>query len=153
VVFRLRSGAGSSPCCFKILAIVPRCYVVSQVGKRSENPSIAPIAILLRHPNHQGFDLTVSARPSRPATVAAVILLRNQFPVPGQQGFWRHEGSDLGQESPSQSFRLGSQAATLFVIQPKPLITKLLAENAILFAEVFDHAVAVGSSTRLGKST
>ena len=73
--------------------------------------------------------------------VTAVVLLRNQFPMPGQQGLWRHEGSDLGQESPSQSFRLGSQAATWFIIQPKSLTPKLLAENAILFAEVFDRVL------------
>jgi hypothetical protein len=73
--------------------------------------------------------------------VTAVVLLRNQFPMPGQQGLRRHEGSDLGQKSPSQSPSLGSQAATLVVIQPKPLTAELLAENAILFAEVFDRVL------------
>jgi len=117
------------------------CYVMPQVGQRAENPSIAPIVILVRQPNHQGFDLTVRARPSRSTTVTAVILLGNQFPMPGQQGLWRHKGCDFSQESPSQSFRFGSQTAMLVVIQPKPLATQLLAENAILFAEVFDRVL------------
>ena len=61
--------------------------------------------------------------------------------MPGQQGLWRHQGSDISQESPSESFRFGSQTATLVVIQPKPLTTELFAEHAILFAEVFDRVL------------
>jgi hypothetical protein len=58
--------------------------------------------------------------------------------MPGQQGLGCYEGSDLSQESPPQFLGLGCQAATLVVVQPKPATTKLLSQDSILFAEVFD---------------
>jgi hypothetical protein len=38
---------------------------------------------------------------------AAVIFLRDQLPMPGQQRFRRYDGGHFAKDTPAQQFRLG----------------------------------------------
>jgi hypothetical protein len=66
--------------------------LVPEIRNGSMEALIAP-AILLRHSDHQSFDLRRSARTG--TVGGAVILLRNQSSVPSQERFWCHDGGKL----------------------------------------------------------
>src|SRR5215831_8571550 len=101
VVFRSRSGAGSSPCCFTMLAIVPRA---TSWPKLASAPwiLIAPISILGGHLYHQRLDLVLRTRPAWAPLLAALILLGDQPAMPGQKRCRRHQGSHFMKHAPTQ---------------------------------------------------
>jgi hypothetical protein len=59
--------------------------------------------------------------------------------MPGQQRLRRHDGGHVPKEAPAQALGLRCQRATLIVGQPQPTISKLLAQDAILLAQVIDR--------------
>jgi hypothetical protein len=74
--------------------------------------------------------------PARSASAAAGIFLRNQLPMPSQQRFRRNDGSHFSKEAPAQQFRFRRQSATLVIAQTKLSTAQLLAQDAILLAEI-----------------
>jgi hypothetical protein len=68
----------------------------------------------------------------------SVVLLGDQFPVPGQQGLRRDNGGDLGQNPPPQGFGSNGQSAALVVIEAHSPAAELLSKNAILLAKVIN---------------
>ena len=76
--------------------------LVAEIRQRTLSPAIAPILVLLCHANDQRFDLTTRARPSWSATGAPIVLLGNQSPVLGEQGFRLHDGGYFRQEFPAE---------------------------------------------------
>src|SRR6516165_10831151 len=69
--------------------------VVSQIGPCDLDAPIAPIPVLFRHAKHPSLDLSGRARSPRSALATAVVVLRDQFPMPSQQGLGRDNGGDL----------------------------------------------------------
>jgi hypothetical protein len=61
--------------------------------------------------------------------------------MPSQDGVWRNDAADLRQQLATQRLAPDSESAALVVVQPDALITQLLAEYAILFAEIVDHGI------------
>jgi hypothetical protein len=61
--------------------------------------------------------------------------------MPGQQRFGRDHDRYLSQQLSSESFRLGCQAATLPIGEPKPPVSDLGTEDSILFPQVIDRVL------------
>ena len=58
--------------------------LVPQVGQRALDAPISPVPVLFSHSHEQLLGLLGRASPSQPALSTAVVLLGNQFPMPGQ---------------------------------------------------------------------
>src|SRR5262249_49803748 len=103
--------------------------VVSQIGERPLNSSIAPSAVLLRHAHHQLLNLRRLPRSSGTPFLAAVVLLRDETAMPAQQRLGCDDRAQLDQYLPSQPFRLGGQPATLVVSETQSLVAQLLPQD------------------------
>jgi hypothetical protein len=114
------------------------CHCVPQIGQCALDAAIAPIPVLFGQLNDQGLNLPISARATRPAFAGAVVFLRDQFPMPGQQGLRRNNCGHFRQELSAYSFALGGQPATLVVVEPQPPSAELLAKHSVFFAQIFD---------------
>src|SRR5262249_35492575 len=68
--------------------------LVSQISQRPRNPVITPVTVLLGNANDQLLDLSLDARPARPATgLGPIEFAGDQLAVPGQDGVGpRHIG-------------------------------------------------------------
>src|SRR5450759_4087184 len=110
--------------------------LVTQIGQRPLDATIAPIPVLFGHSHYQVLGLPGGARPSRSALPTAVVLPGNQLSMPGQQRLGRDNRGHLGQNLPSQSFGLGRQATALVIVEPQPTAIELLAKHPVLLAKV-----------------
>ena len=114
--------------------------VVPQIGERTLDSAIAPRPILFCHLHDQVLDFAWRLRSSRRAPLlAAVVLLCDQPPMPGQQSFRRDDRAQLDQHLPAQTLGLCSQPTTLIVGEVHPLPAQLLAKNTIFFSKVVDE--------------
>jgi hypothetical protein len=102
---------------------------VPKIGKCSLNPAITPSAVLFRHAHDQGFDFTRCGRSPWPAPSGTIVLLCNQFPMPGEQSLWSDDSGDLGQEFLSQSLSSCRQTPPLIIVQPEPPSAKLFPKG------------------------
>jgi hypothetical protein len=75
--------------------------LVPEVGQRTLDPTIAPIPVLFSHADDQRLDLIGGTRSPRSTLSTAVVLLSDQFAMPSEQGFGRHNGGHLRQKLPS----------------------------------------------------
>src|SRR5215471_4300222 len=116
VVFRSRSGAGSSPCSFKILAMVPR-DLMAQVGQGSLDSPVAPSPILGGHTHHQLLDLVLRTRTAGATLLAAIVLLADQPAVPSHERCRGHNRGQLMQHAPAQLLGPHGQAPALIVVE------------------------------------
>jgi len=69
--------------------------VVTEIRNGTENPAISPITIVLSHADYEVLDIIGSAWPSRSALGTAIILLGNEFAVPGQQCVRRNKVGNI----------------------------------------------------------
>src|SRR5215472_15764456 len=60
-------------------------HLVAQIGQGALDPPVAPIPVLRGHADHPPLDLVLEARPAGASPLAAIILPRDQPPVPGQR--------------------------------------------------------------------
>jgi hypothetical protein len=119
VVLRLRSGAGSMPCLFRMSAMVLWASSCPQIRQCPVNTAVSPVSVLLGHVNDHLLDVGGGTRPSGTALSAAVVLFSDQSLVPAQQRLRRHDRGELSQELTAQSFGPGSQATPLVVVSCK----------------------------------
>jgi hypothetical protein len=82
------------------------CDVMMQVGEGSMDSCIAPVAILCGHP-HQLPNLGHDRGPARAAPSVAVVLPRDQLPMPRLQSVGAHDRDDVA-EHPSSRFALAA---------------------------------------------
>jgi hypothetical protein len=68
----------------------------------------------------------------------SIVLLGDQFPVPGQQGLRRDNAGDLSQNRPPQGIGSNGQSAAVFVIEAHSPAAELLSKNTILLAKVIN---------------
>ena len=76
---------GLDPVMFQNLGNRFVCQHMTQIGQCSLDTAITPASVLLGHANDQRRNLGRGSRSSGRTERAAIVLLRNQFPVPGQQ--------------------------------------------------------------------
>src|SRR6516162_10917443 len=117
----------------------PASHVVAQNRERPLNACVTPIAILRRHTHHQLPNLGDRRRPSGSAALMAVVLPRDEMPMPGEEGVGAHDRLELLEHAASQAFRLGRQSNALIVGEPETARTELLSKDAIFSLEIIDH--------------
>src|SRR5215510_1946844 len=123
------------------------CQYVTQIGKCSLYPSISPGSILFRHPHNQRGDFLSRSPSSKCSRRSAIILLRNQFPVPSHQCFWSHDGRHLCQQPPTKLFRPCSQPPALIVAESQTAIANLFSKNSILLDQIFKNLSLANSAS------
>src|SRR5262245_16701355 len=91
----------------------------AQRGQGTDDPIIAPGAILLGHADNQGLQLRVNRGAAGSLTLCgAVKLLRHKSPVPGQDGVRFDDGSDFLESLLLQLRAEVRQRLALAVCQP-----------------------------------
>src|SRR5262249_62175859 len=94
--------------------------VVAEVSEGTDNPIIAPTAVLLGHADDQRFALRGDSRPSRiGAMFGSIELPCNQATVPPEDRIWHGDTSDLGEELPPVALAEFSECAPLGVEEPE----------------------------------
>src|SRR4051794_12337801 len=82
---------------------------------------------------------TARARSPRSAALAAIVFLSNELPMPCQQSVRCNKRGEFRQTSPPQAFRLGCQPTSLVVVESHASVSKLLAQNPVLLAQILDR--------------
>jgi len=114
---------------------------VAQVVECAANPGVTPSRILTGHPHDQLFDSGGCPGATNLPVLAAVILLRDQPPVPPKQGVWCRQGSDLEEPFSADRPGLRCQTTALTICEKQTLSTQLLEKYAVLFLQVLDHVL------------
>src|SRR5215469_12990253 len=81
-------------------------HLMAQVGQRSLDSAIAPISILGGHTYHQLLDLVFRTRTAWAPSLAAIILLGDQPPMPGQERGRRHQSAHFMKHAPTRFLAL-----------------------------------------------
>jgi hypothetical protein len=114
--------------------------LVSQIRERAFDPTITPIAVLPCHAHHQGFDLSYRTWSSGRAPATAIVFLSDQFAMPAQQCFTRHNRSLLFQPLP-EGFCSDGQSSPLIIVESKAPFPQLLPQHPVLLAQIIDELV------------
>src|SRR5580704_13921837 len=94
---------------------------MAEVCKRAHDAVVAPASVLARQADHQRLYFRRDARPARIATLSgAVELLRNQSPIPSQNGIRLCYGGDVLQSFASDSLCNFGEGASLWIRQLEP---------------------------------
>ena len=107
------------------------------------DPRVTPARVLAGHLQDQFFDLDWGPRTTELAALAAVVLPRDQPPVPSKQSVRRHEGADLEEPFSTDCLCLGSESTALRIGESQSLSAQLLVQRSILLLEIFDHILLV----------
>src|ERR1019366_4277102 len=135
VVVRLRSGAGSMPCPFKMLPTVWSDTLCPDVGQGVGDPVVTPGRILAGQLQDPVNDFLRRCWPAHRTTLVAMVpLLRHQLPMPAQNGVRREQRTDLVQELATQDLAFDGQAAPLIVVEQDPFLAVLLLEHLVFRA-------------------
>ncbi len=109
---------------------------VPEVGEGSDNPVIAPGAILARHAHHQGLYFLVNGGAAdRLAWLGALILLSDELVVPGEDGVRFGNSRELCQHLFAELLANPCQCFAIAVSQWHATVD-LLAEEAVLSGQV-----------------
>ena len=88
-----------------------------EIGQRSLDSPIPPTAVFFHHAHHQIFDLLGFSRSAASPFATAIVFLRDQPAMPGQQGLGRDYRSHLSQKLASQSLCPHRQSAALVIVE------------------------------------
>jgi hypothetical protein len=138
VVFRLRSGDGSIPCCFRILAIVLCASTWPRFGQCSLDAAVTPASVLLCHASDQRSNFSRGSWSSGSMMGASIVFLRDQLPVPCQQRLRSHNSSDLTKQFPAEFLRFDCKSTALIIAESHSTCAHLFLKNPIFFHQVFN---------------
>ena len=143
VVLRLRSGAGSIPCLFRILAIVLRANMGPTLARAPWIRRYTQLRFSLA--NRRTFaviSVAVRGRPGARYALPSYFLAIN-FRCQAKQGYRRDDGRDLFQDFPAELLRPCCQTATLVVRESHPSVPNLFSKDAIFLGEIFNDMLLV----------
>ena len=130
------------PCLFQDFSNRSSPNFMSQVRQCSPDPRVAPTPILFRHLDHEITQLILGWRATHLASLPArIIFLRDQLPMPRQQGLRSHEAHDLLQSAEANPLRLARQASSLLVGESQAFLSIQLLQDPDLFPQVIDHVL------------
>src|SRR6516225_8676276 len=69
---------------------------------------------------------------------SSIVFLRDQFPMPSQQGLGCDNAGDFGKNLSSQRFGLYGQSPALIVIEAHSPVTELFSKHPILLAKILN---------------
>src|SRR6516164_8649431 len=130
---------GSSPCSFRKVGDGAARRLMTQIGERSLDSSVAPVPVLRRHADYQAPDLFLHPRTTWPTLPAAIIFPGDQPAMPSQERCRRHDGRQLMKHTPAQFLSPDRQGSALIVIEMQPLASELFAQHAVLLLKIVDH--------------
>ena len=78
---------------------------------------------------------------------AAVVLVRNEFAVPSQQGFRRDNGCQFRQDLSCEQPGFAGQTATLIVGEAKPPVAELSTQDSIFLVQILESRIVVADSS------
>ena len=96
------------------------------------------LRVVLRYAHDQLRDLTHDARSARAPSLGEVPLLRNQAPMPPQEGIRRDYGVEFELGFAPYRLSLARQKSPLSVAEPNSLSSQPFFEQAVLGPEKFD---------------
>jgi hypothetical protein len=92
-------------------------HLMTQIGQRSLDSPIAPTGVFFRS-THQILELVGFSRSTASPLAAAIVFLRDQPAMPGQQGLGCDNRGYLLEKLSSQSLGPDGQAAALIIVEP-----------------------------------
>ena len=92
---------------------------MTEVGKRTLDPRVAPLRILARHPHHEVSDLSERRGAASTSSRAAVVLLGDQPPVPAKNRVRSDDAGHLHQRAPAKLLAAHRESTALVVCEPK----------------------------------
>jgi len=116
----------------------PTADPVFQIDQCSLNTRVSPASILLRHAYDQLRDVTHDGRPPYPSSLSKVPLLRNQPPMPSQEGIRRDDGVELEQSLSPYRLGLARQKSQLTVGEADTPPAQPLFEQSVFSLKKFD---------------
>ena len=111
--------------------------------ERPADPSVPPLGILDRHPDHARGHVTSRHRPASTAAGAAVVCLGDQSPVPAENRVRRDDAGDLHPDAPSEFLAAHGESTALGIGPAKRPRAQVLPEDPILLPEIRDQIVLV----------
>src|SRR6516165_3983875 len=105
---------------------------VAQIGQRSLNSPVAPIAVLRGHADYQPLNLVWGAWSAEASPLAALIFPGDQPAVPGQQRCRCHNRGQIMEHPPAQFLGPDGQAAALVVVKAQPLASQSFTQDPVL---------------------
>jgi hypothetical protein len=113
----------------------------AEIGQSALDFTDTPSLALLRHPDHQHFDLLGRLRPTGKRRIRPSYFVRNEFPVPAQQGLRRDNGRHFRQHPSAQQPSFGCQAAALVVCEADPPAAQLGTKDSVFLAQILDRVL------------
>jgi hypothetical protein len=97
--------------------------LVSKIGYGTLDAAITPGTVFLRQANNQSLYFFSGAGAPWSALLMPVVLLRDQFTVPSQQGIGCNQGRDFRQKLAPQPYGSSSETTALVIIETQSTIT------------------------------
>ena len=110
--------------------------LVTQIVEGASNSSVAPTRVVASHLDNQLLDLGRRLGATNLAGLAAIVLLRDQSPVPAKQCVRCHQGADLEETIAADCLGLGCEATALTISEQQVLSAQLFAEHPVLLLQV-----------------
>ena len=117
------------------------CQFMTEIRQRTLDAQITPGTVFRRHTDNQCFDFLRRRRATGFATRTAVVLVRDPFPVPAQQGLRRDNRCQFRQHPSSKPLGFGRETATLVVGEAKPVAAELSAKDSIFRLSILDRVL------------
>jgi hypothetical protein len=115
------------------------------VIERTSNSGVAPARVLTSHPEDQIADFSRGSRTAGPSAIAAVVLSRDQLPMPSKESIGSHQGLDLGEPFSADLPGLRGETPALVVSESQSLSIYLLPQGSILLLEIVDHVLLMAA--------
>ncbi len=112
--------------------------LVSHVEQLAPDAGVAPCRVLRGHADHEGDQVHRGRWPAAPPVLRAVVLPRDQGPVPAKNRRRSHQPGELVERLAPQRLALHREPATLSIGQPQPPVPQLLSEHPVLLEQVLD---------------
>ena len=111
---------------------------VEQIRQCTNDARVAPGTVIDSHLHHQRFDVGFRARSAGTTAGAPIVLSSDQLSRPSQQSPRSDDRGDLRQRASAEPFGSRREPATLVVRETKSATAELLAQHAILLAQIVD---------------
>jgi hypothetical protein len=115
--------------------------LVAEIGHRTLDAVVAPVAVLPSHANDESFDFRGNCGSAATSPPTTVILVRDQSPMPCQQRVRRHNGGNFVQYPSAQLLGSNGKPPALIVGEADSAVSDLFPQDTVLFNEIIHGAL------------